>query len=372
MHLELSSRREDATSALHDTAAMQQLTPLWQCRVLIVDDDEIVRAQLSALLKRERYEVQVAASAEEAIQMLDTVNCQIVLTDWQMPGMDGLALCRRVRLEHVQGYVYLMMLTVRESKQDMLLSLAAGADDYIVKGSSAEEILARMEVARRITHLECSLRQSIRENKRLSVTDPLTAAHNRRYLMKYLPRELARALRYNRPLSVLFCDIDGFKNINDHLGHSAGDRVLQEFVLRATRSIREKSDWLVRYGGDEFVVVMPETDLKGANCAAQKLHHIFASPPLIVHQRLLKANVSVGTAALETHRELSRTSAAELLRAADRALYANKRSAKNRVTAVPTGAAVTTPAGAAVTRAPTSRPTIEGVPTPRPRERSRG
>ena len=344
MHLERSVRQEeDSASALHDTTTLQRLAPQWQCRVLIVDDDDIVRAQLSAVLKRAHYDVQVAASGEEAVQMLDTLNCQIVLTDWQMPGMDGLALCRRVRLEHVRGYVYVMMLTVRESKQDMLLSLAAGADDYIVKGSSVEEILARMEVARRITHLECSLRLSNRENRRLAVTDPLTAAHNRRYLMKYLPRELARAERYNRPLSVLFCDIDGFKKINDCLGHGAGDRVLQEFVQRATRCIREKSDWLVRSGGDEFIVVMPETDLKGAGCVAEKLRRIFARPPLVIQERALKITVSVGAAALETHRELSRTSPAELLREADRALYARKRSAR--------GSSDGNVAGAAVTRA---------------------
>src|SRR5450432_1851561 len=289
MHLERASRQEqEATDALHETTIVQQLVPQWQCRVLVVDDDDIVRAQLSALLRRAHYDVQVAASGEEAIRMLDTVNCQIVLTDWQMPGMDGLELCRRVRLEHVQGYVYVMMLTVRESKEDMLQSLAAGADDYIVKGSSVEEILARMEVARRITHLECSLRLSNRENRRLSVTDPLTAANNRRYLMKYLPRELARAKRYNRPLAVLCSDIDRFKQVNDRLGHAAGDHVLQEFVLRATRCIRQNSDWLARTGGDEFIIVMPETNLKGAQCVVQKLRRILTAPPLSINDRPLR------------------------------------------------------------------------------------
>jgi diguanylate cyclase (GGDEF)-like protein len=336
MHLEPSSRQEENSDAPCDTSIVQQLAPQWRCRVLIVDDDDIVRAQLSALLKRAHYDVEVAASGEEAIRILDTVNCQVVLTDWQMPGMDGLALCRRVRLEHVRGYIYLMMLTVREGKQDMLLSLDAGADDYIVKGSSAEEILARMEVARRITHLECSLRLSNRENRRLAVTDPLTGACNRRYLMKYLPRELARAQRYDRPLSVLSCDIDEFKKVNDGMGHDAGDLVLQEFVRRATRCIREKSDWLARSGGDEFIIVMPETSLDGANCVAHKLRRIFARPPLVIHERPIPVTVSIGVAALETHRALSQTSAAELLRTADRALYASKQSGKDRVTATST------------------------------------
>ena len=100
---------------------MQQLAPQWQCRVLIVDDDDIVRAYLSAVLKKASYDVQTAASAEEALRILDTSQFQIVVTDWQMPGMDGLELCRKVRLKQVDGYVYVMMLTVRESKAEIML-----------------------------------------------------------------------------------------------------------------------------------------------------------------------------------------------------------------------------------------------------------
>jgi two-component system cell cycle response regulator len=154
MHLERSPRSDLEAEALHDSTIVQELAPQWQCRVLVVDDDEIVRAQLMTMLRAARYDVQGAACGEEALQILDTCQCQVVLTDWQMPGMDGLALCRKVRLEHVEGYVYVMMLTVRQGKQDVLLGMEAGADDYIVKGSSSEEILARMEVARRITHLD--------------------------------------------------------------------------------------------------------------------------------------------------------------------------------------------------------------------------
>ena len=137
MHLERRSQpRDDAMENLHDTTIVQQLFPQWRCRVLVVDDDDIARAHLFTVLNNAHFDVQVAASAQEALRILDTAPCQVVLTDWQMPGMDGLALCRKVRQEHVEGYVYLMMITVRESKQDMLVSMAAGADDYIIKGSS--------------------------------------------------------------------------------------------------------------------------------------------------------------------------------------------------------------------------------------------
>jgi two-component system cell cycle response regulator len=333
MHLERSAASADeSTEEMDDSTIVRRLLPDTPCRVLIVDDDDIVRAHLSAVLKRSHYEVQAARSAEEGLRILADTPCQIVLTDWQMPGMDGLALCRQVRSETVDGYVYLVMLTVRESKQDMLASLAAGADDYIVKGSSIEEILARMEVARRITHLESSLRISNRENRRLAVTDPLTGAHNRRYLMKYLPRELARARRYGRPISLLCCDIDAFKQVNDQLGHAVGDRVLQEFVTRGTDCIRQTSDWLARSGGDEFIVVMPETDLKGATCVSQKLRRVLLDPPLLIHESPLNITVSIGVTALETRRDLSSTTVMQLLRAADHGLYASKQSGKNRVT----------------------------------------
>jgi DNA-binding response OmpR family regulator len=135
---------------------VKQGTPPWQCRVLVVDDDEIVQAQLANLLKRADYDVQVAASGDEALRLLRSVHCPIVLTDWQMPGMDGLELCRRIRDESPEEYVYVMMLTARESEQDRLLSIAAGADDYVVKSLPVNEVLARMDVARRIIRHQSS------------------------------------------------------------------------------------------------------------------------------------------------------------------------------------------------------------------------
>jgi putative two-component system response regulator len=136
---------------------VNQRTPPWQCRVLVVDDDEIVQAQLANLLGAD-YEVQVAASGDEALRLLRSAHCPIVLTDWQMPGMDGLELCRRIRGDSPEKHVYVMMLTARESEQDRLLSIAAGADDYVAKGLPVTELLARMDVARRVIHRQCSSR----------------------------------------------------------------------------------------------------------------------------------------------------------------------------------------------------------------------
>ncbi len=310
---------------LNDTILSHQLGAAQACRVLVVDDDELVRARLKFYLEKSKYDVVVAASGEEALQILSATHCQVVLTDWQMSDMDGLALCRLVRNSASESYVYVMMLSVRGSKQDIILGLAAGADDYVVKGAPIEEILARVEIGRRITHVEYSLRTSNRENRRLAVTDSLTGAHNLRYLMKHLPRELSRSQRYRHPLAILSCDIDGFKQVNDRFGHAVGDLVLQAFVARSSKSLRKASDWLARKGGDEFVIVLPETNLQGANLVAQKLLHAYTASPVVTHVGPVHFGVSIGVTAVEaTHTLAGAPGVEELLRAADHRLYDKK------------------------------------------------
>ena len=325
---------EEAERDIGDTILSRQLQESHACRLLVVDDDALVRARLAAVLRVANFEVEVAASGEEALFVMNARPCQVLLTDWQMPEMDGLALCRAVRGECSDSYVYVVMLTIRDSREDLLTGLAAGADDYVVKGASMQEVLARLEVARRITHVEHSLRASNRENWRLSVTDPLTGAHNLRYLLKYLPRELARSRRYGHPLAVLSCDIDGFKKINDRFGHEAGNELLQAFVARSQGCLRNESDWLARVGGDEFMLVLPETTASGAERVAQKLRQAYEHSPVITHAGAVSFTASVGVTAVEANYEIETVSKIEnLLRAADRGLYASKRLGGNRVTA---------------------------------------
>ncbi len=183
--------------------------------------------------------------------------------------------------------------------------------------------------------LEHSLRFSSEENRRLAVTDPLTGARNRRFLMKYLPRELERARRYDRPLAILSCDIDGFKRINDQYGHDAGDQVLQAFVARSLACMRESIDWIARAGGEEFVIVLPETRLRGASRVAEKLRHALASQAIPTMSGALGVTVSIGVTSLENRQELASVSVAELLRAADQCLYVSKNLGRDRTTSVP-------------------------------------
>jgi diguanylate cyclase (GGDEF)-like protein len=269
------------------------------------------------------------------------MNCHIVITSWQQSNMDGLALCRRLRNADTERYVYVVILSEHSSRHDVLVGLAAGADDYVVKDAAPEEILARIDAGGRIMRLEHSLRMSCQENQRLSVTDPLTGTHNRRYLMKYLPSEIARSRRYCRPLAILCCDIDLFKRVNDRFGHEAGDEVLREFVLRCQNCLRESVDWIARSGGEEFVIVMPETDLRGAACVAEKLRHALSGDLIPTCAGRLSVTVSVGATALETPDELERASMVEVMRAADRCLYVSKRLGRDRVTALSASRAVT-------------------------------
>ncbi len=326
----------------NDTTITLRPDPSLQCHVLLVDDDELVREQLTVLLTLAGYSVHPAGSGEEALCVLATTPCQIVLTDWQMPDMDGLALCRCLRLRDNESYIYVLLLTVRGTSEDILRGLAAGADDYVIKGAPAEQILARMEVGKRITRLEHSLRTSNRENRRLSVTDPLTGARNRRYLMKYLPRELERSRRYNHPLALLSCDIDEFKRINDGFGHDAGDEVLRACVERFTSCLRMSSDWIARVGGEEFVIVLPETTVGGASRVATKLLQALSAQPIPTCAGPLAVTVSIGVTGAESADDLAKVSAGDLLRVADRCLYLSKTRGRDQSTAEP--AASATPA----------------------------
>jgi two-component system cell cycle response regulator len=268
------------------------------CRVLVVDDDALVRARLSALLSAQ-YEVEVAATAEEALRILDVMHCQIVLTDWKMPGMDGLGLCRYVRRRDQEGYVYVVMLTVRDSEQDILAGLAAGADAYVVKGATIAAILAQLDVGRRITLLKQSLRAVNRDGRSLSHTDPVTGAHNLAYLAQHLPRELARSQRYDHALTILKCHIDGIEGVRSQFGAGAADELMRDFVCRSDDCIR-RTDWVARTEGDAFMIVLPETSATGGHRVAQKLQRTFGLHPLSTAAQPIGFNVTIEVAVVQT------------------------------------------------------------------------
>jgi diguanylate cyclase (GGDEF)-like protein len=307
------------------------MTPDNALRLLLVEDEPSQRLLLERLLTRAGYLVDTAQSGVEALGVIANGHYQMMLTDWDMPGMDGVTLCRRVREAKLPAYTYILMLTANSSTKNVVAGLEAGADDYLCKPANEAELLARLNAGRRIVHLEQSLREANAHIEQLSVTDPLTYAFNRRYLNEHLPIEIERAHRHSRPLGLVMADLDHFKRINDRHGHLVGDDVLRAFVKSVRAAIRPSSDWMARYGGEEFALVLAESDLDASIAVAERIRTECAQRPLETRAGALTVTASFGVAMLD-HALGTSDALDRLLREADAALYRSKRSGRNRVT----------------------------------------
>jgi two-component system cell cycle response regulator len=298
--------------------------------ILLAEDDPVTRMLMTRFLKKAGYEVDAAANGSEALDKMTKRYYPILVTDWEMPEMDGVTLCRAVRNLQLDGYVYALLLTARDSKEHIIAGLEAGADDYLIKPVHEAELIARLNAGRRILNLEHSLRVANQRNRILSITDALTGAYNRRYLMEQLPRELERCRRYAYPLSVVMCDIDHFKQINDAGGHAAGDEVLQQFAARAQKLIRSNSDWISRYGGEEFLIVLPETAHAGAVAVAEKTRAVIASTPFATRTGDVMVTASFGVASTGSSGPDLALKVEALIRTADECLYRSKQAGRDR------------------------------------------
>ncbi len=300
--------------------------------ILLAEDDPVTRMLMTRFLKNAGYEVDAVANGSEALDRMTRRYYPMLVTDWEMPEMDGVALCKAVRSMQLDGYVYSLLLTARDSKEHIIAGLEAGADDYLVKPVHEPELVARLNAGRRILALEHSLRAANQRNRILSITDALTGAYNRRYLMEQLPREVERCRRYAYPLSVLMCDLDHFKHINDQCGHAAGDDVLQQFAARSQKSIRSNSDWIARYGGEEFLIVLPETAYADGMFVAEKLRSLVANLPFNTRMGDIPMTASFGIAATGPQGPDLSLKVDSLIRAADECLYMSKVDGRNRCT----------------------------------------
>ena len=324
-----------------DESVITQIQPVLMGvapRVLLVDDDEIMVEHLKDLVTAAGFEVQTASNGDEALAALAERFAPIVILDRRMPGMDGLTLCRKIRATQYPGYVYIMLVTAHDSEEEILAGLDAGADDYLSKRVSGTHVIARLATARRILQLEHSLKQVIEERRRMAMTDALTGAHNRRYFMNHMRRELKRTRRFGGEVALLVFDIDHFKHINDRYGHAAGDVVLVEFVRRVQASLPREYDWCARLGGEEFAVVLPQTGLEGGALVAEKIRRAVAAAPIATSQGGIEITASVGVSGLASFADRDAVTADHLLSRADDCLYHSKNGGRDRVTVDATAA----------------------------------
>jgi diguanylate cyclase (GGDEF)-like protein len=303
--------------------------------VLVVDDDVVSRTVVQRHLQKAGFNVVTAANGQNALDLFDNQFFPIVLTDWMMPGIDGPQLCRLIREKQTVGYVFIILVTARDSKTDIVSGLESGADDYLTKPIHPAEMVARVNTGIRILKLEQSLKQANEEIRLLSITDPLTGCYNRGYLNEHLLFELNRAQRYNHPLSVVLADIDHFKNVNDTYGHQVGDEVLKVFAQRIQKEIRKKIDWVVRYGGEEFLIVLPETRDLGAFSMAERLRQTVAETKIKAGAYELNITASFGGAcAAFENKNTDVVTTDKLINQADEQLYRCKKEGRNRTTVV--------------------------------------
>lgn len=295
-------------------------------KILLAEDDFTSRSILAAILKKWGYETMVTqdgAAAWEELQKPDAP--RLALLDWNMPGLEGLEVCRRLRSKETNDPSYVILLTGRTEKGDIVQGLEAGANDYISKPYDNAELLARIRVGARMLELQSSLLETQAALAHQATHDALTGLFNRRAILDQLARELARALRQGSRLSVGMCDIDHFKQINDRLGHQAGDAVLVAFANSLQGNLREY-DYVGRYGGEEFLIIATGPAAMDDDGLYERLLQKAAAVEIQAGSESVSLTASIGTAAAATGATVDR-----LIAAADAALYRAKAAGRNRV-----------------------------------------
>jgi diguanylate cyclase (GGDEF)-like protein len=303
-------------------------------KILLADDDPVSRATLETMLVEQGYDVIAAEDGTRAWNILASPDAPpLALLDWVMPGVEGIELCRRVRRRRNAPYVYIVLLTGRHGKEDLVTGMKSGADDYLVKPADPEELGARLRAGRRVIELQQALLEDRARLREQATRDPLTSLWNRAWMLENLRRELARANRRNESLSIALVDVDRFKAVNDGYGHLAGDAVLCECARRIESSVREY-DKVGRYGGDELLIILPECGPEAARDMADRIRHRVAAEPVPSAVAAVSATVSIGVATKPVDRTAD---AGTLIATADSALYRAKRDGRDTVVAATIG-----------------------------------
>jgi two-component system cell cycle response regulator len=295
-------------------------------RILIADDDAVSRRTLQAALVRLGHEVVAFEDGARALSALGEVDApRLAILDWMMPRMDGLTVCQTVR-QRPGPYTYVILLSSRDLRADMVEGLNAGADDFLTKPFDVVELRARLRPGERIIALQADLLRTQQELHHQATHDRLTGLWNRGRVLDELTRETSRSYREKASFAVALADIDHFKQINDTYGHAAGDAVLQH-VGRLMQSLLRASDAMGRYGGEEFLFVLPRADNDGGREVAERMRAAVERTRVTCASGEPRVTVSLGIASSAA----CGFDAATLVQAADQALYRAKAEGRNRV-----------------------------------------
>ncbi len=297
-------------------------------KILIAEDDAISRRLLETILRKWGYEVVVAFDGGQAWAELQKEDApRLAILDWMMPEMDGVEVCGKVRERLSSPYVYILLLSAKSQREDLVKGMESGADDYITKPFDANELKVRLRAGRRILDLQTQLMSAQEALRDQAARDPLTGIWNRNAVFDIFRRELSRTQREGNAIAIVMLDIDHFKNLNDTHGHMAGDAVLREFTRRISTSLRPY-DAVGRYGGEEFLVILPGCDLAAGVRHAERLRSLLSEEPFDTSEGRHTATCSLGVASTSSS---SPGDTDSLIRAADSALYKAKRNGRNRV-----------------------------------------
>ena len=301
-------------------------------RILIAEDDPAFRKLLQKILSEWGYEVVVAQDGSEACQILLSENApKLAILDWKMPGMEGPQICRKLRQERQEPYIYVILLTAQRRDEDLVIGMEAGADDYVLKPFKLHELRVRLRSGRRLIELQDELLAARAMLQAKASHDSLTGLVNREEILGTLDLELARSERDGVCVSVIMADIDHFKKVNDNYGHLTGDVVLRVTAQRM-HSLMRSYDSIGRYGGEEFLIVLSECCGECAVSFAQRICASIGGALVDTPEGRIPVTISLGVASSGRNNRLD---AHSLLGAADAALYKAKDKGRNRVEVAP-------------------------------------
>jgi diguanylate cyclase (GGDEF)-like protein len=297
-----------------------------ECLVLVVDDISKNLQLAVEILDSAGYATTFASSGKQAIERVKTADPDLILLDLMMPEMGGIEVCQRLKSDTLYAHIPIIFVTASNEKEDIINAFDSGAVDYVTKPFYSWELLARVKIHLELKKTQEELKNTNSKLEKLVRTDSLTGVNNRREILSFGDKEFKRCRRYRRYFSVLVIDIDHFKHINDTFGHAMGDKTLIT-VAWAIKNCLRQVDGFGRFGGEEFVAILPETNLEDATTTAQRICQVINKLNIELDQQKVQVTASIGVATFNPQD----SNLEEVIKRADHAMFAAKNQGRNRV-----------------------------------------